>query len=138
MNKLRGLLQNQRVRRYLMVGLGVYLLELGVILVAQAAGANSVTAVALAFWSGLMVSFVLQKFFTFQDKRTQHRIVATQFLAVTLLVLWNFGFTLVFTTLTTGHLPATVARTIALAITTLWNFQLYRTSIFRGPENPVY
>jgi putative flippase GtrA len=138
MNKLRGLLQNQHVRRYLIVGVGVYLLELGVILVAQSAGANNVVAVALAFWSGLIVSFLLQKFFTFQDKRTHHKIVAAQFLAVTALVLWNFGFTLLFTKLTSDHLPATVARTIALAITTIWNFQLYRISIFRGPENQIY
>jgi putative flippase GtrA len=138
MKKVLNLLHNQRFMRYLVVGGGVYLLELGVILVGQQAGLGNVSAVALAFWTGFFVSFLLQKFFTFGDKRTHHKVVLAQFIAVTLLVLWNFLFTLVFTKLTIDHLPATVARTIALLITTLWNFQLYRTSIFRGPENPIY
>jgi putative flippase GtrA len=138
MRTVRKLLQNQRILRYLVVGVGVYLLEIGVILIAQSTGASNVVAVALAFWIALGVSFLLQKFFTFGDKRTQRKVVAGQLLAVTALVLWNFGFTVLFTKLTTDLFPATVARTIALAITTLWNFQLYRTSIFRGPENPIY
>jgi putative flippase GtrA len=138
MRTVRRLLQNQRIIRYLVVGGGVYLLELGVIMLAQSAGASGVLAVAIAFWTGLVVSFLLQKFFTFGDKRTHHKVVIGQFLAVTALVLWNFGFTLLFTKLTADQLPAVAARTIALAITTLWNFQLYRTSIFRGPENPIY
>jgi putative flippase GtrA len=138
MEHVRRLLHNQRVIRYLVVGGGVYLLELVVILIAQNAGAGNVFAVGIAFWVGLMVSFLLQKFFTFGDKRTHHKIVIRQFGAVTALVLWNFAFTLLFTKLTSHILPATVARTIALAVTTIWNFQLYKITIFRGPENPVY
>lgn len=124
--------------RYLIVGGSVYLLELGVILLAQAAGARPVTAVAVAFWTGLVVSFVLQKFVTFGDKRTHHQIVLRQIMAVSLLVVWNFIFTVMVTKLLVDQMPATITRTIALAITTLWNFYLYRTSIFRKPENPIY
>jgi putative flippase GtrA len=124
--------------RYLIVGGGVYLLELGVILIAQAGGASSVVAVGIAFWTGLAVSFILQKFFTFGDKRTHHRVILKQLLAVGLLVAWNFVFTIGVTKVLEAWLPPTVTRTIALGITTLWNFYLYRTSIFRGPENPIY
>jgi putative flippase GtrA len=138
MEKRINLLQNKRFIRYLVVGGGVYLLEIGVIIIGQQLGLSDVWAVALAFWSGLVVSFLLQKFFTFGDMRTHHKIVLAQFIAVTLLVIWNFLFTIGVTKLTDSFLPATVARTIALLITTLWNFQLYKTSIFRGPENPIY
>jgi putative flippase GtrA len=124
--------------RYLLVGGSVYVLELGVILLAQQAGASSVVAVGIAFWTGLIVSFVLQKFVTFSDKRTHTRVLAKQFLAVSALVLWNFAFTLAVTKLLSSHLPPTVTRTIALLITTLWNFYLYKTSIFRQPDNPIY
>jgi putative flippase GtrA len=124
--------------RYLLVGGSVYALELLVIVIGQHAGLSAVAAVALAFWVGLVVSFLLQKFVTFGDNRTHHRVVLKQVAAVGLLVLWNFLFTIGVTKLLSNYLPATVLRTIALLITTLWNFYLYKTSIFRGPSNPVY
>ena len=124
--------------RYLIVGGGVYLLEIGVILAAQAGGASSVVDVGIAFWVGLAVSFLLQKFVTFGDKRTQHKVVLKQLLLVGLLVAWNFVFTISVTKLLEDLLPPTATRTLALAITTFWNFYLYRTSIFREPENPIY
>jgi putative flippase GtrA len=124
--------------RYLLVGGSVYALELLVIVIGQHAGLSAVAAVALAFWVGLVVSFLLQKFVTFGDRRTHHRVVLKQVAAVGLLVLWNFLFTIGVTKLLSNYLPATVLRTIALLITTLWNFYLYKTSIFRGPSNPVY
>lgn len=124
--------------RYLVVGGSVYILELLVIVVGQRAGLSAVPAVALAFWIGLVISFILQKFVTFGDHRTHHKVVLKQVLAVSLLVSWNFLFTIGVTKLLVHHAPPTVTRTIALLITTLWNFYLYRTSIFREPENPVY
>lgn len=127
-----------QMQRYLVVGGGVYLLELGVILLAQAAGTSSVWAVGIAFWVGLVVSFVLQKFVTFGDKRTHHKVVFKQVTAVSALVLWNFLFTVLCTKLLQHALPAVVIRTAALLVTTLWNFYLYKTSIFREPENPIY
>jgi putative flippase GtrA/LmbE family N-acetylglucosaminyl deacetylase len=124
--------------RYLLVGGSVYVLELVVIVAAQAWGATSVVAVAAAFWIGLVVSFILQKFFTFSDKRTHHKVLLKQIIAVTLLVLWNFTFTIAVTKLLANLVPAVVTRTIALLITTLWNFYLYKTSVFKAPEVPAY
>lgn len=126
--------------RYLVVGGSVYLFELVVIVVAQKAGANPIIAVGLSFWLGLIVSFALQKLFTFSDRRLHHRILLPQFLAVSALVLFNFGFTLLVTKLLANLLPAVITRTIALGITTFWNFYLYKTHIFKtsGPEEIVY
>lgn len=115
--------------RYLLVGGSVYGLELIIIVAAQAAGASAVVAVAISFWIGLVVSFILQKFVTFQDKHTHHKILIPQIIAVSLLVLWNFGFTILVTKLFT-FAPPVVTRTIALLITTIWNFYLYKTRIF--------
>ena len=115
--------------RYLLVGGSVYALELIIIVIAQRSGASSVVAVAISFWVGLVISFVLQKFVTFQDKHIHHKILIPQIVAVSLLVLWNFGFTILVTKLIT-FVPAVVARTIALLITTIWNFYLYRAKIF--------
>lgn len=118
--------------RYLLIGGLVYLFELLIIVTAQALGASPVAAVAISFWLGLIVSFVLTKFVTFSDKRTHHKIVIAQVVAVGLLVLFNFGFTLLVTHLLQDIAPATISRTIALAITTLWNYYLYKSRIFKS------
>lgn len=124
--------------RYLVTGVSVYLFELLVIIVAERLGASSILAVGLSFWLGFMVSFAVQKVFTFKDKRTHHRILVPQIMAYTLLVLFNFGFTLLVTQLLVNLVPAVVTRTVALGITTVWNFYLYRTKIFKSDDNPVY
>jgi putative flippase GtrA len=118
--------------RYLLIGVSVYLLELLVIVVAQNGGASPVAAVGLSFWVGLVVSFGLQKVVTFGDRRTHHSILLPQIVAFSLLVLFNFGFTILVTKLLSGTVPAVVSRTVALGITTIWNFYLYRTRIFNA------
>ena len=137
LNKFRLDLQKPS-HRYLVIGVSVYLFELLVIFVAQSLGANNVLAVGLSFWLGLIVSFILQKVITFKDKRTHHRVLLPQIIAFSLLVLFNFGFTILVTELLTGIVPAAITRTIALGITTVWNFYLYRTKIFKTDDNPVY
>ena len=124
--------------RYIIVGVSVYVLELGVIAIALKAGHADVSAVAWAFWIGLLVSFGLQKFVTFSDTRTQHRIIIKQIAAVAALVLFNFIFTILVTKATEGLLPVAVSRTVALLMTTLWNYYLYKTSIFRGAVEQIY
>ena len=123
--------------RYLIVGGSVYAFELLVIVAAQALGASAVVAVGLSFWLGLIVSFALQKVVTFGDKRTHRKILLPQLAAFSLLVLFNFGFTIAVTKLLANTVPAVVCRTIALGITTVWNFYLYKTQIFKSPDETV-
>lgn len=124
--------------RYVVVGVSVYLFEVLVIVVAQAWGASALLAVALSFWLGLVTSFLLQKLFTFRDRRLHRRILTAQLVAVTLLVLVNFGFTLLVVHWLSGVVPAFVARTGALGITTIWNFYLYKIRIFKPSDELVY
>lgn len=133
MQKLKDLL-HRPFGRYLIIGVSVYIFELVVIFVAQHQGASAVVAVGLSFWLGLIVSFFLQKLVTFGDTRMHHRILLPQLIAVTLLVLFNFGFTLVVTKLLQHLLPAVATRTLALGITTIWNFYLYKTRIFKTDD----
>lgn len=126
--------------RYLLTGGSVYLLELLVIVVAEHYGSSPVVAVGLSFWIGLVVSFIIQKVFTFGDKRVNHKILLPQVICFSLLVLWNFGFTVLVTDLLKDTLPPVVTRTLALGVTTVWNFYLYKTRIFKQdpPEEVVY
>ena len=120
-------------RRYITVGLCVYAIELLAILEAQHLGASSVVAVAISFWLGLVVSFGLQKVITFKDKRMHHKVLIPQIVVFSLLVIFNFCFTILVTKLISPPVPAVVSRTIALAVTTFWNFYLYKTRIFNQP-----
>lgn len=121
----------------MVIGGSIYVLELLVIISAQHLGASAVLAVGLSFWVGLVVSFVLQKVVTFGDKRVHHRVLLPQIAAFCLLVLFNFGFTLLVTKLLSPVLPAILTRTLALGITTVWNFYLYKTHIFKSDSEPV-
>lgn len=120
--------------RYLIVGSTVYILELVIIVVAQKLGASPTIAVAISFTLGLIISFFLQKLFSFGDRRMHHKILIRQAVAVGLLVIWNFSFTIGVTRLLQDVLPPTVTRTIALGITTIWNYYLYKTRIFTPSE----
>ncbi|MET0779331.1 MAG: GtrA family protein [Candidatus Saccharimonadales bacterium] len=124
--------------RYLMIGVSVYIFELLVIFAAQSLGTNPILAVGLSFWLGLMVSFLLQKLVTFRDRRLRHRVVLAQLLAVTGLVIFNFGFTLLVAELLRNLVPAVLSRTAALGVTTIWNFYLYKTRIFKSSDELVY
>lgn len=134
MDRMRSLLKNSNVIKYVCVGGGVYALEVVIIIVAQRLGATPVTAVALSFLIGLVVSFILQKFITFGDKRTHHKILVSQVIAVCLLVVFNFGFTVLTTKLLEDLMPAVVIRTLTLGVTTVWNFYLYKTHIFKDDK----
>lgn len=122
------------VTRYLIIGGSVYIFELVVIYVAEKLGAGPVLSVGISFWLGLIVSFLLQKMVTFRDKRLHHRVLIPQLVAFSVLVVWNFGFTLAVTALLSPFITAFFSRTLALGVTTIWNFYLYKTRIFRRDE----
>ncbi len=128
------LLLARPVGRYLIIGGTVYVFELAVIFAAQALGASAVWAVAISFCLGTVVSFFLQKLVTFGDKRMQRKVVGLQFAAVCALVAWNFTFSVLLTKVLENVVPAVVTRTLALGITTIWNFYLYKTRIFKNPD----
>jgi putative flippase GtrA len=124
--------------RYLIVGGSVYIFELLVIVIAQQLGASPVWAVTISYGTGTTLAFLLQKLVTFSDKRLHHKILIPQLIATCLLIAWNLVFTVLVTKLLEHHLPAVLTRTIALAITVIWNFYIYKTRIFKTGDNPVY
>jgi putative flippase GtrA len=123
--------------RYVVIGGSVYVFEILMIVVLQHLGASAVVAVGISFWLGLMVSFVLQKLITFSDRRMHRQVLLPQVIAFSALVLFNFGFTLVLTKLFEHVLPAVVTRTLAVGMTTIWNFYLYKTRIFKSADEPI-
>lgn len=136
MGRVKTLLGRRGVR-YLLVGGSVYAFELALIVIAQALGASAVWAVAISFAFGAVASFLLQKLVTFGDKRMHRKVVSLQFAALCLLLAWNFTFSVLLTKLLENVLPTMVTRTIALGITVIWNFYLYKTRIFKNIDAPL-
>jgi putative flippase GtrA len=120
--------------RYLIIGGSVYLFELIVIVIAQRHGYRAYLAITLSFWLGLILSFILQKVVTFQDKRLHHKVLIKQIVSYMILIIFNYGFTLFVTKLLVAHLSLLIIRTISLIMTTAWNYYLYKTHIFKTEE----
>lgn len=117
--------------RYVLVGGSAYVIEVAIIVLVQRAHGTSIEAVALSYCVGLVYTFILQKFFSFGDKRTHHTVLLPQILMITALVIFNFIFTVALTALLQHTLPAIVTRTIAIGITVMWNYYLYKAHIFK-------
>jgi putative flippase GtrA len=129
----KNITQNTLVR-YLAVGGSSYVLEITVLYGLKTAGLSSVAAVAISFWFGLLFAFFTQKLIAFKDKNSSKKAYAKQFTIYLALVAFNYAFTLGFVALFDTMLSVYLLRTIALAITTIWNFFVYKF-IFHSNEN---
>jgi len=123
---LQKLAQHQIIR-YLFVGGFSFVIEIAILYVLNNVLHLSATvSVAISFWVGFIVAYLLQKIVTFQNKEKTKRAIAKQLVGYTLLVLWNYGFTLLVVHLFQERLPVELLRTIVIAITTVWNYGLYK------------
>lgn len=117
--------------RYIIVGGTSYAIELTVLLLlVHVLHFNTTLAVSIGFWLGLVISFLLQKFLAFKNTDTRARRLTIQTVYYALLVLFNYGFTLLFVHLLEPFIDLSIARTLALIITTAWNYIIYKKVIF--------
>ena len=117
--------------RYIIVGGTSYAIELAaLLLLVHVLHFNTTLAVSIGFWLGLVISFLLQKFLAFKNTDTRARRLTIQTVYYALLVLFNYGFTLLFVHLLEPFIDLSIARTLALIITTAWNYIIYKKVIF--------
>lgn len=129
-NSVDKILQS-KLARYILVGGTSYLIELIVIFSLVALGVKEIISVAISFWIGLAISFILQKVFAFGNRDRTVKKLAWQSTSYGALVAINYFFTLTVVTLTTPLVGLFIARTAALIITTLWNYFAYKSIIFK-------
>jgi putative flippase GtrA len=130
--------KNRRsIVRYVAIGSFGFAVEFAVILVAETLGAPGTIAVAISFVIGFIMTFLLQKIITFQNKSFKQKLLLWQIIAYSLLVGWNFIFTIVVTALLESFLPVVLIRAIALAITVLWNYYIYKNWIFKKHTDEI-
>lgn len=122
---------NKRIVRYLIAGSLSYALELTTLLSVHKFGHLTVEAsTAIAFWVGLILSFIFQKLFAFRDYQKEIKAMTKQIGYYIGLVLFNYAFTLAVVAMLPSRYVV-VSRTIALVITAAWNYFLYKRFIFR-------
>lgn len=118
--------------RYLIIGGASYLVEISLLYALSSLLLfSNLISVGISFWIGLLVAFGLQKFIAFRSPSTSSRMIARQLFLYGLLILVNYTFTLLFVHVTATLLGLLLARTIAIVITTTWNFFIYKKVIFR-------
>ena len=133
--KLTNLIKNSTLLRYIFVGGTSYAIELTALLsLVHLLRLDTSVAVSVGFWLGLVISFIMQKFLAFSDNDTQVKRLTIQSLYYAILVLINYGFTLAFVHFFAPLMTLFVARTIALIITTGWNYIVYKKLIFVTPK----
>lgn len=130
----RGILSS-KLTRYIFVGGTSYVLEICLLALLLKAGMPPLISVSIAFWTGFVVAFTLQKLIAFKNHKKQPSVLIRQTILYTILVLFNYAFTLLFISSIGVVLGLLAARTIALVLTTCWNFVIYNTFIFRNNSN---
>jgi putative flippase GtrA len=88
-------------------------------------------ASSIGFLMGFLVSFMLQKYWTFQNKT--HTLLKLQFMYFSLLTFINLGLTIVLVYLLTDklHLYYGLSQIFTTAIVALWSFFIYGRVIFK-------
>lgn len=118
---------------YIIVGLGSYVVEMGSLFILKTAFLLSdVAAVAVSFWIGFFVAFVLQKLVTFQNHDKKPKTVTKQLVSYAILAGWNYIFTLGVVALFAPIASVFIVRSGAITVITLWNYFVYRRFIFTG------
>jgi putative flippase GtrA len=118
--------KNKKLIRYILVGGSVYLVEMFALLVLENfLNFSPLSSVAISFWIGFLLAFILQKLFTFGNSDIKHKTVAIQMVKYSLLVLWNYAFSLLMVKLLSFAVATIFIRTISIAIMTIWNFVIY-------------
>jgi putative flippase GtrA len=90
-------------------------------------------AASASFWAGLLFSFAMQKFVAFQDFQKEIKAISRQIAWYGVLVGFNYTLTVIIVSLFPGK-EIIFSRTLAVAITTTWNFLFYKRIIFRNKD----
>ncbi|NTW61539.1 GtrA family protein [Candidatus Saccharibacteria bacterium] len=117
---------NRKLLTYLAIGVISYLIEMSTLYLLNVIfGLSSVLSVAVSFWVGFIMAFVLQKLITFDSHDKTPRTITKQLTAYSILALWNYIFTLMAVYLFSQVTSVFIIRTITIAIITSWNFIIY-------------
>ncbi len=130
---------NTNLRRYIVVGGIAYLTEMAVILFfKKIIGLNNVESVAVSYWFGLVVAFLLQKIVTFGNLDKRLHIVGKQMVMYAVLVGFNYALNLLAVDIFAKNSNVYLVRTLVIIFCTLINFPAYKVIFRNKPRNQDY
>src|ERR1035438_9074427 len=122
-----------RLVRYLVVGGSAYVMEMAVLYgLHDGAGLSPVKSVAISFWFGLVIAFVMQKFITFENHEKGMQILGFQLALYACLVGFNYLITLLAVKYFSPRYSVFEIRTAVIALGTIWNYVVYRNWLFKA------
>lgn len=121
-----------KLARYLIVGASAYILEMVVLYgLHDGLGLSPVQSVAISFWFGLVIAFVLQKFITFENHEKRIHMLGFQLALYACLVAFNYLVTLLAVKYFSPRYSVFEIRTAVIALGTLWNYVVYNRLLFQ-------
>lgn len=126
---------DKTILRYILVGGFAYFAEMTTIyLLHNILGLSAVWSVAISFWIGFCMTFILQKIITFRNTSKHPKTVAKQVFLYGMLVAFNYGFSLLMVYLLHNKLNVFVIRTLTIVIIVCWNYLIYSKLIFNSHD----
>ena len=121
-----------RLVRYLIVGGSAYVIEMAVLYgFRDGIGLSPVKSVAISFWFGLIIAFVLQKYITFENREKRMHILGFQVALYGSLVAVNYLITILAVKYFSKHYSVFEIRTAVIALSTIWNYVVYKRWLFK-------
>ena len=121
-----------RLVRYLIVGGSAYVLEMAVLFgLHHGIGLSPEKSVAISYWFGLVIAFVLQKFVTFQNHEKRIHMLGFQLAIYACLVTFNYLVTLLAVKHFSNKYSVYEIRTVVIALGTIWNYIVYNRWLFK-------
>jgi len=121
-----------KLLRYLIVGGSAYVMEMLIILgLHNGLGLSPISSVAISFWFGLVIAFVLQKFITFENHEKRIHMLGLQLTLYACLVAANYLITLLAVRHFSPRNSVFEIRTAVIILSTIWNYVVYDKLLFR-------
>lgn len=128
-------LSQHRLVRYIFIGGVSYVIEIiALYFFTSTLSLGPTIGVAISFWIGLIVSFLMQKIFAFQNKTVEKKHLTKQVISYGVLVAFNYTFTIYAVSALVPYIGLFMSRTLVLLLTTGWNFFVYSRIIFKRSE----
>ena len=123
-----------KIVRYLTSGGISAFVDYALFLVLLKLGFSLFTSVSIAYITGFIINFSLNKFWSFSDKNRS--VIKDQFMLYAALAFFNYFFTLTFINISSlSNFSLPIAKLVALGITVTWNFILYKSVIFGNKKD---
>lgn len=134
--RTRQRLISESLLKYIVVGISAVIVDYGSFYILYSKfNAGLVLANSIGFVLGLCASFFLNRIWSFKSsgysKKAAHQLAAYLTLAVVNLVVTN----LLIVGMVKLGIPALIAKLIAIAMTTIWNYLLFKFIIFKADDS---